>query len=874
MAGWLRRLRARIRHRHFDRELAREMDAHRSMLQRDLEATGIAPEDARRRAARALGNATLAREDARGVWIAPWLQSVAQDVRHAARSLVRQPLFGAFAVTVLALGIGLVTTLVSYAYATFLRPWDVPAPDRVVYIRSRPATASPDYGSISFSELLDLEAQSRTLSALAMAVRPGRTILSDGGRTIGEVAWLQVSASYFDALGIPMILGRAFTAAEDDHRAPMPLAVITQRLWESAFAADPAVIGRRVVLGQREYIVIGVADIDGFRDYTPVRHQVAVPLAMVAAGGDQDGQFLDPRQRMPLSTVVGRLQPPSSAQSAGAELTALSERFRDSLGLPRIVVSAYDTRPLSRGGDRESWQAAQLIFLGLLLVQLLACANVGNLLLARGLARRREMAIRLSLGAGRVRLVRQLVTEAAVLASAAGLLALALPMALPALFRRFASAEEARELASQYAPDPIVFAFAFGLAALTALACGLAPALHATRVELASAAADRHGQNRRGMRLRRLLLATQLALTAVVLTSAGLLTRGIDHALTIDPGFALRELQAMAIRLPSPRSVAGDETFFRALEQALAASDGPAVALADHPPLSDSRWSITVRHLHEPDGPVHRVRYRPVSSNYFDVTGTRLLGGRPPADPHRREIVVSASAARQLWGSADPIGKALLSGSQSSELTRLEVVGIAGDTLSDTLGDVEPAIYRGTHHVNATLLVRDLSIAALDRVRALAAALEPRAVVTSRPLLDDARATLAPMVAASRVTWAIGALALLLAAVGAFGVFAYAVEERRREIGIRIALGARAAQVVRFAVGRLQGTVVAGLVVGLGLAAAAAPLLGRFLYGLSPLDPTAYGQVALLLGATAAAATWLPARRAARVDPVATLRAD
>jgi hypothetical protein len=281
-----------------------------------------------------------------------------------------------------------------------------------------------------------------------------------------------------------------------------------------------------------------------------------------------------------------------------------------------------------------------------------------------------------------------------------------------------------------------------------------------------------------------------------------------------------------------------------------------------------------VRQAHEREGPIRAFRHQPVSSNYFDVTGVRLLQGRAPADAARREIVVSESVARQLWSAGNPIGKVLLAGSRTAELTTLEVVGLAADVSVNTLGETEPVIYRGTSYVRPTLLVRDLSPAVVDRVRALATGLEPRAVVTSRPLRDNARESLAASVAGSRMAWAIGGLALLLAAMGAFGVFAYAVEERRREIGIRIALGARVSQVVRFVVGRTQGTVVAGLVVGLGLAAAAAPLLGRFLYGLSPFDARTYLQVAALLAASAALATWLPARRAARVDPVTTLRCD
>jgi predicted permease len=744
-----------------------------------------------------------------------------------------------------------------------------------VYIRSRPASVVPDFAGISVPELQYLQTHTRTLSHLAIASRSGRSPMSDGGRVVGQVQRLYVSASYFDALQLPMIAGRGIAAAEDDYRAPATVAVIGRSLWRSGFDRDPEVVGRRVLIGTREYTVIGVADALGFMDYAGAQYPVALPLAALALDGSDAARapFVDPRRELSLATKIGRLIPGASAGDAAAELTTLSRQFRDAAGLPPISVSAVDTRPLSRGGSSSAWQTAQLVFLALLLVQMLACANIGNMLLARGLARRREMAIRLSLGAGRRRLVRQLVTEAGVLSGLAAAIALIFPVCLPALLRRFGS-EYRRETAELYSPDLLVFWCALAMAALTAIACGLAPALHTTRVNLAETAGARHGQDRGGVRLRRLLLATQVALATVLLTSAGLLTRAITHALSLDPGFALTELQAISIRLPSGTTLPAHTEFHRALDDTIRQSDLPPIALADEPPLSDSHYVITVRHSHEREGPVRAFRHQPVSSNYFDVTGVRLLQGRAPADAARREIVVSESVARQLWSAENPIGKVLLAGSRTVELTTLEVVGLAADVSVNTLGETEPVIYRGTSYVRPTLLVRDLSPAVVDRVRALATGLEPRAVVTSRPLRDNARESLAASVAGSRMAWAIGGLALLLAAMGAFGVFAYAVEERRREIGIRIALGARMSQVVRFVVGRTQGTVVAGLVVGLGLAAAAAPLLGRFLYGLSPFDARTYLQVAALLAASAALATWLPARRAARVDPVTTLRCD
>jgi predicted permease len=427
-----------------------------------------------------------------------------------------------------------------------------------------------------------------------------------------------------------------------------------------------------------------------------------------------------------------------------------------------------------------------------------------------------------------------------------------------------------------------VFWLALGMSALTALVCGVAPALRTTRLDLASVAAERHGNTTSGTRLRRTLLAAQIALAAVLLTGAGLLTRAIDHVLSIDPGFALNELQTMSVQVPAGVAGPRGRAFFLRLDEALKQSGLPPVAIVDTMPLVDNRAVFPLR---DREGQIYMPADRGVSPNYFDVMGIRLIAGRAAADGmikteegtsyfETHEIVVSQSMAQHLWPGENPLGKIVRSGFRADELSTDEVVGVVADAASASIAEREPTVYQMGALFSPTLIVRDLSPAVVDRVRALATTIQARAIISSRPLTDVARDTLFATIVLSRVAWGIGALAVLLALVGAFGVFSYIVEERRREIGIRIALGARGPEVVRFVVGNTQRTVAAGLLLGFGLSAVLVPLLRRFLYGLSPFDPVSYLLVALILSAAVALATWIPARRATRVDPAVTLRSD
>ncbi|MEX2272779.1 MAG: ADOP family duplicated permease [Vicinamibacterales bacterium] len=875
MPAWIRRLLARLRYRRFDQDLARELEVHRALKREGLVAAGLTPEEARARAARDMGNVTLAREEARRVWIASWAEGLWQDLRYAVAVSRRQPIFSLGAVLVLAVGIGLVSALFTFVHAQFLRPWQVGNPGSMALVRPRPA-GLPEFGGISIAEARHLDAHATTVTHVIIAMEMRVTLRDHDGRAFPYTRAIYVTGAYFDAVGLPMAAGRGFMPGEDTFRSPVPVAVISDVMWRDHFGRNPAVLGRTLLIDARPFAIVGVAP-RGFFDISGSRAHVWLPMTAVAItrGPEQLAKLEDPRlQTMPgVDRIAGRLAPRVSLKDAEAELTLLSRRFRLETGLPEIAIRVTGTAEISRGLDDEVVLALQLTFLALALIQLLACANVGNLLLARAVARRREMAIRLSLGAGRMRIVRQLLAEAALLAVVAGGLGLSLAFAVPAVIARIGADDLERP--EFYAPDGRVFALAFGMAVLTALVCGLAPALRGSRVGLASAARSDRDETRGGLKLRRLLLASQIALATVLLTGAGLLTRAIDHAMGTDHGFAIGEIQTVQVTLPAGTPRPARLAFFGSLRRELQAfkSDLPPFAFSEQSPLINSSSGTIVRVPNDPER-ARTIRTQGVSRDYFNVLGVPIVAGRVASrDDDEREIVINESAARMLWPNENAIGKTLRTGFRASAMVTREVVGIAADVPVRSL-EIVPVIYEGLDNATSVVLLRSLDPKAVQRIQAIVASIDSRATVSARPLTDNVKDLLVWNRAFSRLAWSLGALGLILATVGAFGVFAYAVEDRRREIGIRMALGARVADVVRVVVRTSQLSIALGLAFGLVVSLIAAPLLRSFLYGLSPFDPVAYAQIAAILFAAGAVATWIPARRAARIDPARTLRAD
>jgi len=821
------------------------------------------------------------------------IQRLSYDFQHALRFLGRRRLFAMGAVLVLAIGIGPLTALFSLMNAVLFRAWQVPDPDSVAVIRARPA-GSQVYGAISIPEYRYLRDNSTTLAHLA-AWNVSQAEIDDGvGQTL-KVSSAFVNADYFPVLGPGMAAGRGFLAGDDDYSAPSAVAIISYRLWRSRFSGDASVIGREIQIGGLRYRIIGVAE-DGFAgvDRGAYSTDLWMPLSASAlrnSGPPNLARFADPRSEV--RRLAGRLKAGVTREAAAAELSALSGQFRTGASVPTSGIEVIDTRPLSQAPAfvQGLFPLHARLLLAVLLVLLVACANVSNLLLSEALSRERDIAIRLSLGSSRARVVSQLLMEVGILSAAAAIvgigLAFVVPRAMlglgfafgPTGFARAPNAIAEGARASFFAPDAQVWLFAVLLACVTTVFAALPAALWVGRVSLAALAASRHGRTVRRARIRVVLLSSQIAVTMVLLVAAVTLTRAVANATSLSPGFTIEGLQVVSVEAgPAVRAqTARVKAFYHGLMDGLeAANIGPA-AISDLRPFSDISISMMVRRPDESAGASRPIPMRPVSRNYFAVMGISLVRGRAAAsDTDSHELVVSEAAARALWPGADPIGQTLLSALSQTEFEPYQVVGVARDTPVRSMSEIEPIVYRAPswRPAAAYLLVRNPSPAVADRVRAVATSLESEITVTTRPFSDFVRDALETAVIAGRGAWGIGVLGLVLAIVGAFGVFAHEVQERRYEIGIRRAVGASGQAVATLLMRSASKALMWGMAAGFVLSLLAKPLIEHFLYGLSPFDLIAYAEVGGILTLATALATWVPTRRAISVDPASTLRGD
>jgi predicted permease len=560
-------------------------------------------------------------------------------------------------------------------------------------------------------------------------------------------------------------------------------------------------------------------------------------------------------------------------EQARAELELLSRQFRtewnDQASHKTLVLS--DTAVLAQPGVKGSLMAViALMFAAVVLVLLLACANVGNLLLVRALARQREFAIRLSLGASRSRVVRQLLTEGLMLSCCAGIAAVLVAYGLPAAVLRAAVNDE---IPSGIAPDVRVLVFTLALALLACLLFALAPALNVTRAAMGTVVA-RRDVTRTGRRLRSVLLGAQLTLSVVALASASLLVRGLQHARTLDPGFQIDGVFVASLVFPSQTY---DQTRARAFVSALYAAlkaDAavPSVALTNTIPLGNARDMTGFRLPGEDEKQSRLIQIESVSPEYFALLDIPIVHGRhlDATDQPGGAITINEEMARRYWPDASPVGQTLVFGNRHRE-----IVGVVRDAHTTGLDAVEPVYYELTAGGPSTrLLLRSQTSDPTPRVRVIVSGLDNRVQVQARPLASYRDQSLKTSRVMALTAGVIGVLALVLASVGVFGVFSYVVHERTREIGIRMAIGARPPEVVRLVLFSSAWATLGGLAAGFGASFAVSRFLTGQLYGISRLDPRAYGLVAIVLTIAATLATWLPARRATRIDPATALRVD
>lgn len=809
----------------------------------------------------------------------------------AARQLLKSPGFTLVAVLTLALGIGANTALFSVMDRLLVRPLPVPDPDRLALVGQGRPDGHPDW-FFNYPLFLDYQRGNTVFSHLA-AVAEMDVGLGTGGSTERQRALL-VSGNYFTLLGVNAALGRTFAAEEGAEPDGAPVAVLGHGLWQRGFGADPQVIGRPVTVNGRTFTVIGVAprEFAGTSRGTVPDLYLPIPLFGVLNGPLQNGEHPLRSRFFLWHLVIGRLREGVTHGQAQASLQALTERFHENR--PPNTPDAIAVRPGAQGFThdlRETRLPMNLLLGTAALVLLIACANLANLQLARATGRSREVAIRLALGAGRGRVVRELLTESLLLALGGGALGLVVAVGLTGVLERFRPAQGQLDLVAGL--DVRVLLFALAASVITGILFGLAPALRASRPQLVPELKGGAGgtESRTGRwSLRGLLVVAQIALSLLVLVCAGLCIRSLAKLQHLHPGFepSRAVLMSLDLGLNNYARPQAAEFFDRLLERARTLPGVEAASLGLTTPLSGNAPGMSLERVegYEPAQPrEHPVGdFNVVAPDFFRALGVPLLRGR---DFHATDragappvIIVNEAFARRYWPGQEAVGRRVWQHGPDGPI-ETQVVGVVGSTHSRRLTDApRPAFYfplAQKSELAMTLVVRTglEPAGTLAQLRGLVKALDPQVPAFGiRTLAQQRDGSLALQRMAATLLGGFGALALLLAALGIYGVLAYSVSRRTREIGVRMALGAEVSDVLALVLRQGAMLAVAGMILGLAGAAGATRLMRGFLHEVQPLDPPTFGIVVVLLGAVALLACWLPARRASRVDPMEALRSE
>jgi len=877
--------------RHAD-DLAAELEYHRAQTQAALEAGGYTPADAAAASRRKMGNVALAREDARGVWIAPLFDALRRDVAYGVRGLRREPAFALVAIVTLTLGIATTTTVFSVADSELWKPLPFPAPDRLVMIFSRSPGTHGMYEYVSGADVRDWRSMARGFEQIGAAGRTSRRVLQLD--TTESVSVMPVTSNLFSTLGWPVVAGRLLEAGDEPGGA---VGLLGERGWERLFGADPAAVGRTVTVDNQPITIVGVVKaVDG----------MGFNFDVFVVIDPQSAEFRD-RTARNTTNIVGRLRSGVEAAAAGADLQAVASQIAreypeeppDNTIVVRTLASylgPYNTRPM-------------YFFLGAsTVVLLLSCVNVANLLLARALARRREFAIRGALGGGLGALVRQLIVEGAVLAApacAAGVLLTSWALAL--LRTRFPA--EYVDRGTQIPLDGRVALFAIAVTAATAILFGFVPVLFARRVNLNVTLGDggrTAGRGRSHARIREALLATQIALTLMLLAGAGLFLRSYVILTHVPLGFETDRRVVVNLVVSGQRYAT--DTQIRsygadALARIRAVPGVAEAAIASSGPLESGpliRFVVPDRPAPTP-GDEPRGLLRTVAPEYFRTLGVPILRGRgfqaADAAGAPRVALVNETLARTIFPGEDPVGRTIELRPRTRALWadrpgRLTIVGVIANIKQVDVYEIDfneiSLPFAQMPSPSMTVIVRgDLDARLLvPGVRAAAAGADPsmpvRRVV---PLGEMVSTSLAGARFNLLLIASFASVALLMACVGVYGSMSRAVGERRREFGVRIALGASRRAIVSAAMSRAVRTAAFGGAAGVFGVFVIARLLGNalylvpgkhggLLYGVGMTDPLAVGFASGLLLAVAILAAAVPARQAARVDPLITLRAE
>jgi predicted permease len=867
MRNWIPQLGAWRRRARLEAELKEEMETHLLLKQEEYLRSGFNERDARFAAIRDMGNTTLMVEESRSVWVTRWIESFFQDVAYGLRGLRRNPAFSLTAILSLGLAIGFNTSYFTVFNAAVLRPWPIANPDRVYTAWSvdPQVSGARSFGGFGLVEARLLAQSARNISGLAM--QRGEQI------QLGEVAGdarpaLFVSGNYFRLLGAPMAAGRGFMDGEDSIDDPQNVAVISHKLWSHRFAADSSVLGRTVKINGIPFTVVGVAA-EEFTGTMAGAVDFYLPMASLLAISTNDPEWARGFLTRPgycCAQLAVRLADGASPAQVESELDSIHRQFLRSHAKKESALRLERTAFATPGQRIKLTPLFSLFFLAVTFVLLLACANVANLTLARAAARQRELGIRLSIGASRMRIVRQLVTESLLLALAGGALGIGVANWLPRIIFDFGVQEP---LAFHLRPDTTVLAYALVIACAAAILSGLAPALHATRADRTRLFHAAPAAVTSRFSLRGAMLTVQVTLSVVLLAGAFLMLRATDYARTMDLGFRIEGVSQAQVQFPV--SAFSAEHVEQTVDSLGDVWSSRHLAVTSNPPMSyiSNSWGVV-----PPGSPAgaaeESVPYVDVTPGYFDVLNIPILHGRNfnATDRGRNVLIVNQKLARAFWPSGGAVGRLLKIGGAT-----FEVIGMARDAMTASPGELQPTIYRPFSGRTAFLLWKREENDA-SALQSQLQRLDPRIRLETTTLAESRDRRLRGSKTSFWLTGGLGTFALSLAAIGIFGAFSFAVEQRRQEIGIRLSLGARTAQVLRTVLSSSSKAVSLGLAIGLILALALSRLLADHLYGLSPLDPLSYFAVLVVVVVSAALASWSPALRATRIDPAASLRSE
>ncbi len=861
-----------------NKDLDREKQFHLEERAAELEAAGYSPEDARAEARRRFGTPKPMAPTEPERRPTMTFDQFVQDVRFTLRSLRRNAAFAIFATLIAGLGIGATTTVFSVAHALILRPLPFAEPDRLVWMPNRD-TGGLSAQTTQVAHMLDLRARTQTMTGIGgffAFYGVGDQVLTGAGDA-ERLSGVPVTDNFFDVLGVRPAYGRTFNADETRWQGS-PAVILSDGLWRRRFAADPGVVGRRITLNDDPYLVVGIlpAEFDFATVFAPGnRFDLFLPFPL-APETSRWGNTM---------SMVGRLKPGVPVAAAQAEVRAIAEELTRSHTDRNSFVGVV--KPLTEkvaGGMRT---AVWVLTGAVAAVMLIVCANLSNLLLARTASRQREMAIRMAMGAGRRRLVAQMLTEGLVLALGGAAVGVGLAWVGTAALAQQNAVSIA--MLSSVRLDPVALGFGLGLAVLTGILFGLAPALQAPDLALHGTLKDSsrgatEGRERRYVRSA--LVVAEITFACVLLVGAGLLVRSFMRVLDVPLGFD--PVRASTIRVdPDGRITTPEQTdaYYNDVLTAARAIPGiQAAGITDALPFGRNRtWGIWAQGQADERGPVTSAYIRIVSDGYFAAMGVPLLAGRDfsslDLSTTERVAIVNRTLAQRIWPNSDPLGQTLV---KLCGQAATRVIGVAGDVRH--LSPEQPSggeLYlpmRQCRQVSSADLVLRSDLPAAQLAATVRSSLRPLIPSIGGNEFRGVQQLLDKSVSPRRfLVWLLGGFAVfavVLASIGTYALISYSVNQRTREIGIRMALGASAREVQLGIIRQTLALAAIGLVLGTAGAWALARAIRGLLFDVTPGDPWTFAAMAGVLLAVAAVAGYVPARRASRTDPLSALRAD